>query len=79
MKKLEGLESLNQSIKQAPEKLKTTYAEIANKGNSVKMTLTESKNEEVKGYNIIMYNCPETNIKNKDERKEKELETINYF
>ena len=25
MKKMEGLESLNESIKQAPEKLKTTY------------------------------------------------------
>ena len=26
-----------------------------------------------------MYNCPEPNIKNKDERMEKELETINHF
>ena len=26
MKKLEGLESLNESIKQAPERLNTTYA-----------------------------------------------------
>ena len=33
MKKLEGLELLNKSIQQAPEKLKTTYADIANNGN----------------------------------------------
>ena len=90
MKKLEGLESLNESIKQAPEKLKTTYAEMANKGNitqidrdtikhSVKMALKESKYEEGKGNNAIMYNCPEPNINNKDERMEKELETINNF
>ena len=72
------------------KKLKTTYAEMANKRNiaqmdrdtikhSVKMALKESKNEEGKGNNVIMYNCPEPNIKNKDERIEKELETINIF
>ena len=82
MKKLEGLESLNESIKQAPEKLKTTYAEMANKGNitqmdgdtikhSVKLALKESKNQEGKGNNVIMYNCPESNIKNKDKRMER--------
>ena len=90
MKKLAGLESLNESIKQAHEKLKTTYAEMANKGNitqmdgvtikhSVKMALKESKNEEGKGNNVIMHTCPEPNIKNKDERMENELETINNF
>ena len=89
-KKLEGLEFLNESIKQASEKLKTTYAEMANKGNitqmggdtikySVKMALKESKNEEGKGNNVIMYNCPEPNIKNKDEMFETEFETINNF
>ena len=31
------------------------------------MPLKESKNEEGKGNNVIMYNCPEPNIKNKDE------------
>ena len=78
---MEGLESLNESIKQAHEKLKTTYAEMDNKGNiaqmdgdtikhSVKMALKESKNEESKSNNIIMYNYPEPNIKNKDERME---------
>ena len=50
---------MNESIKQAPEKLETTYAEMAN--------------------NVIMYNCPEPNIKNKDERIEKSWETINNF
>ena len=43
------------------------------------MGLKESKNEEGKGNNVIMYNCPELNIKNKDEKMEKELETINNF
>ena len=37
MEKLAGLESLNQDIKQAPETLKTTYAEMANKGNITQM------------------------------------------
>ena len=90
MKKLARLELLNESIKQALDKLKTTYAEMANKGNitqmdgetinhSVKMALKESKNEEGKGNNVIVYNYPEPNIKNKDEKMEKELETINNF
>ena len=58
MKKLKGLESLNESIKQAHEKLK--ICRNANKGNItqmdgdtikhyVKMALKESKNEEGKG------------------------------
>ena len=46
---------------------------------SVKMALKESKNEESKENNVIMYNCTEPNIKNKDEMIEKELETINNF
>ena len=66
MTKLEGLESLNERIKQAPEKINTTYANMASKGNNialmdgdtikytVKMTLKESKNEESKGNNVIM-------------------------
>ena len=45
----------------------------------LKMTLKESKNVEGKGNNVIMYNFPEPNIKNKDERMETELETINNF
>ena len=63
---------------------------MANKGNiaqipgdtikySVKMALKEYKNEEGKCNNVIMYNCPEPNIKNKDERIEKEFETINII
>ena len=58
---------MNESITQAPEILKTTYAEMANKVNttqmdgdtikhSVTMALKESKNEEGKGNNVIMYN-----------------------
>ena len=31
MKKLDDIESLNQIIKQAPEKMNETFAEIANK------------------------------------------------
>ena len=80
---------VEKSIKQAPEKLTTTYAEIANKGNithidgdtikhSVKMALKESKNEEGKGNNVIMYNCPEPILRIKM-KGWKELETINKF
>ena len=46
---------------------------------SVQMASKVSKNEEGKGNNVIMYNCPEPNIKHKDERIEKELETINNY
>ena len=84
------MKSLNESIKQAPDKLKTTYAEMANKGNitqmdgdtikhSVKMALKESKNEEGKSNNVIMYNCLEPNIKNKDERMEKSWRPLTIF
>ena len=83
MKKLEGLESLNESIKQAHEKLKTTYAEMANKGNitqmdkhtikhSVKMALKESKNVKV-----IMSLCTIALSRILRIKMEKGLESIN--
>ena len=43
------------------------------------MALNASKNEEGKGNNVIMYNCPEPNIKNKDEMIEKSWRPLTIF
>ena len=62
MKKLDNIESLNEIIKQAPEKIKETFAEIANRNvpstgidrgtikDSLKEAIKEASKEDNKGY-----------------------------
>ena len=91
MKKLDNIESLNKIIEHAPEKMKETFAEIVNRNipstgidrgtikDSLKEAIKEAKKEDNKGYSIILYNVPEQETKDIEERNTQELQSVDDF
>ena len=91
IKKLNNIESLNQIIMQAPNKIKETFAEIASMNvpttgvdrgaikDSLKEAIKESKKEDNKGCSIIMYNVPEQETKDIEERNTQEFQCVDDF